>query len=112
MSREFLKHCAVYRIGKTASEFQKDFNDPETRKCEFHVSTIPKTSRHKQWSYIEFNFCLASKGGGTTEVSLHISDGDFPILLEAIVSTKAGAAALKRLLSKMITRATKESKTP
>jgi hypothetical protein len=42
---------------------------------------------------LEFGFCLASKGGGTTDVLLRIGEGDLPAILEAI----AEVLKLKRL---------------
>jgi len=57
--------------------------------------------------HLQIKFRIGSKGG-KTDLYLRIGEGDFPMLLEEIVDTKAGATALKKLVSKMITKATKE----
>jgi hypothetical protein len=68
-----LKHSKIYRSGITARAWAH-----ETRECTFGTNAKERS--------MEFRFCLASKGGGTTEVLLQVGIEDLPQILEAIAT--------------------------
>lgn len=68
-----LKHAKIYRSGITARTWAH-----ETRECTFGTNVKERS--------MEFRFCLASKGGGTTEVLLQVGVEDLPQILESIAN--------------------------
>jgi hypothetical protein len=66
-----LEHTTILRAGITASRYNH-----ESANCRLSVNDSLQT--------LEFGFCPASKGGGTTDVLLRIGEGDLPAILEAI----------------------------
>ena len=66
-----LKHSKIYRGVVTSS-----YISFETSTCSARVNTVQGT--------LEIGFNMASKGGGTTNVSLRIGRDDFPAILEDI----------------------------
>ncbi len=65
-----LKNAIIHRGGIT-----QNYTSVETKSCSFGVGNA-----------MHFNFCLASKGGGTTQVSLEIGMGDLREILLAVVT--------------------------
>ena len=60
--------------------------------------------------FIEFEFSIASKGGGTTNLRLSFGEGDFHVLLDTIMGTEAGAKASIEILSRVLANRVKEEK--
>lgn len=76
-----LEHCAVHRGGITAN-----YMAFETRECTFSVDASRRT--------LNLNFCLASKGGGTTAVHVAVGIVDLPGMLSEISEKLPMAAPL------------------
>ena len=66
-----LKHSKIYRGGVTSPDLSF-----ETSSCSARVNTIEAT--------LEIQFNIASKGGGSTRVSVRIGREDLPAILEEI----------------------------
>lgn len=65
-----LKNATIHRGGVTSN-----YTSVETKSCRFGVGNV-----------MHFHFCLASKGGGTTQVCLEIGMGDLREILLAVVT--------------------------
>jgi hypothetical protein len=76
-----LEHTNILRSGITAPRY-----NTETANCWLSVNDGPPA--------LEFSFCLASKGGGTTDVLLRVGEGDFPAILEAIAEVLKDSRAV------------------
>ncbi len=68
-----LKSTKVYRGGVSASELRRE-------------STISRARVDKGSKSLEFEFNIASKGGGTTQILLEIGQEDFKSILNEIAS--------------------------
>lgn len=68
-----LEHSKIHRSGITARKWVF-----ETRVCTFGINVKGRS--------MDFRFCLASKGGGTTEVLLQVGIEDLPLVLESIAT--------------------------
>ena len=94
-----LENTKIFRSGVTAAKFNF-----ETSQCSFDTNISTRA--------FEFRFCVASKGGGITDVLLRIGLDDLPLILEGIagampeivVGTLSGCAALanNKILEKLI----------
>jgi hypothetical protein len=76
-----LSNTKIYRGGVTAPSLTF-----ETTQCDALVDPCRGT--------LDFNFSLASKGGGTTSVRLEIGKGDFAALLQEIANTLPDSAGV------------------
>ena len=92
----------VYRGGRTVRERKYETDDVKVDSGGSYRSSKEESFREKK--VLTFEFSLASKGGGTTDVHISIGREDFALLLDSMVRVdrRAAMVAMSAELAKQI----------